>query len=103
MDYLDESNPTPSNRPLPSHENVKNDRRNVKTDEGADWSRTSCWLCHDPIFFTPSWFSAPPGLTLPVGLRPDYWRNEPLYRTDVRDLLHTAAQHEDVVVSEFEK
>ena len=29
------------------------------------------------IFVTPSWFSALPGLTLPVGLRPDYWRNEP--------------------------
>ena len=68
------------------------------------------------------WFSAPPGLTLAVGLPPDYWRIEPLYRTGdiekrpgpkralpsqgrdalLRVLLSTSAQHKDVAVSEFE-
>ena len=42
----------------------------------ADQSHTSCWACDDPIFIAPSWFTAPPGLTLPMGSRPDYWRNE---------------------------
>ena len=69
-----------------------------------------------------SWFSAPPGLALPVESQPDYWRNEllhrgsdierhpgptcalPLRRRDVlvQDVLPTAAQHNDVAGSEFE-
>ena len=36
--------------------------------------------CDDPIFIAPSWFSAPPGLTLPTGAGPIYWRNELLCR-----------------------
>ena len=32
------------------------------------------------IFVNPGWFSAPPGLTPPMGLCADYWRNEPFCR-----------------------
>ena len=58
-----------------------------KKDGAADCSHTSCWLCHDLIFITPSWFSAPPGLALPMGSRPDYWRNELLHRVTSKDIL----------------
>ena len=38
--------------------------REVVTNDWRDenWSHTSCWPCHDPIFITPSWFTAPLGL-----------------------------------------
>ena len=78
--YVGESNSTPSKVRLLSREGVKNDRRDEQTDGPADWSRTASWPCHDPIFVTPSWFSAPLGLALALGSRPDYWRNELLYR-----------------------
>ena len=67
MDYPDESNPTPSDRPLVSHGNVKNDWINEATDEAADWSHTPYWPCHDPIFVTPNGLGAPPVLALLTG------------------------------------
>ena len=123
MTYVGESNSTPSNVRLLSREGVRNDWRDEKTDGAADCSHTSCWPCHDPIFITPSWFSAPRGLALPTGSRPDYWRNELLYRGDdierhpgpkralplrgrdvlVPDVLPTTAQRHDLAGSEFEK
>ena len=36
--------------------------------------------CAEPIFITPSWFSAPPGHALTMGSLPDNWRIELLYR-----------------------
>ena len=107
--------------------NAKNGWRDEKTESqlkgAADCSHTSCWPCDDPIFIAPSWFSAPPGLTLPVGSRPDYWLNELWYRGGdtekhpgpqralrlrgqgilVQVVLPTTAQPCDVVASESEK
>ena len=60
--YVGESNSTPSKVRLLSREGVKNDWRDEQTDGAADWSRTASWPCHDPIFITPSWSSAAPGL-----------------------------------------
>ena len=71
--------------------------------------------CDDPIFIAPSWFSAPPGLTLPTGAGPIYRRNELLCRIGdiernlgpkrgrnvLQDALPSSAQHYDVAVSEF--
>ena len=68
--HVGESNSTPSD--------VRQLSRRQKRVEA--WSHTSCWPCYDPMLISPSWFSAPPGLTLPVGSRPDYWRNGLLYR-----------------------
>ena len=53
----------------------KNDWTNAKTNRSANHPRTS-EPCDDPIFIAPSWFSAPPGLTLSTGAGPDFWRNE---------------------------
>ena len=94
-----------------------------KENQAKNCSRTSCWSCDDPIFIAPSWFSAPPLLTLPTGAGPDHWRNELLYRegdierhpgpkralpsrgrdVPLQDALPTTAQHYDVAVSEFEE
>ena len=65
-----------------SRESIKKDWKNEKTYWATDWSHTSCWPCHDPIFITPSWFSVPHGLSLPKRSRPDCWRNELLYRAN---------------------
>ena len=71
-----------------SREGVKNEWKDEKTDGAVDWSHTSCWPSYDPIFISPSWFSALPGLTLPIGSRPDYLRNELLYRAgDMENIL----------------
>ena len=63
------------------------ERRDEKTENqvsgATDCSHSSCWPCHDPIFITSSWFTAPPGLTLTMGSQPNYWRNELLYRGDI--------------------
>ena len=87
-----------------------------------DCSCTSCRSSDNPIFIAPSWFSAPPGLALPMVTRPDYWRNELLFRACdierhpgpkrtlplrgrdvlVQDVLPTTAQRYDVAVVEFE-
>ena len=75
-----EGNPTPSNVQQLSRDSVKDDWKDATADGAADFSRTSYWPCDDPIFIAPSWFSAPPGLTLPMGSLPDNWRNELLYR-----------------------
>ena len=80
MTYVGEGNSTPSNVRQLSREHVKNDWRDEKTNGAADWSHTSCWPCHDPIFIAPSWSGAPRGFTLPPGAGPDYWRNELLHR-----------------------
>ena len=97
-----------------SDESVENQKKGLR-----DYSHTSCWPCDGSISIAPSWFSAPPGLTL--------WdrdqtavENELLYRADdierlperalplrgrdflVRDVLLTTAQRYDVAVSEFE-
>ena len=61
----------------PASEGVENDWKDGKADEAFDWSHTSCWPCCDPTFMSSSWFNAPP-----MGSRPDYWRNEWLYRAD---------------------
>ena len=45
-------------RPLLSHEDVPTDRKNEATNGAVDWSRTSCWFCHDPFFVTPNWLGA---------------------------------------------
>ena len=73
-------NSTPSNvRQLP-REGVINGWRDETAEGAACCSHTSCWPCADPILTAPSWFSAPPGLALPMESRPDYCRNELLYR-----------------------
>ena len=74
-----------------SREGVK--KKNKWKDETADWSHTSCWPCHDSIFITPSWFSEPPGLALPVGAGPDCWRNELLYRGGDIERHHGPKHH----------
>ena len=117
---------TTSNARMLSHDGDKKKLRDEKTEhqkKAADSFHTSCWLCHDPIFIDPHWFSAPPGLALPMGSRPDYWRKELLYRGGdierntgprralpprgrdvlVQDFLPTTSQRYDVGVSEFEK
>ena len=76
MAFVVESNSTPSDVRQLSREGIKYNWKDGKADEAV----TSSWPCHDPIFITPSWFSAPPGLALPIRSRPDYWRNELLYR-----------------------
>ena len=106
-----------------SREGVRNEWEDEKTKGAVDWSHTSCWLCKDPIFISSSWFSAPPWLTLPVGSRPDCWRNDVLCRAGdiekqagpkralpsrgrgvlIQGMLPTTAQHDDVAVSDFEK
>ena len=78
--YVGESNSTPSDVRQLSREGVKSDWRDEKRDGAADGSHTQCWLCFDPIFISPSWFNAQHGLTLHMGSRPDYWRNELLCR-----------------------
>ena len=88
MTYIGESNSTPSDVKQLSRQGVKNECKEEKTDGPVDWSHTSCWPCHDPIFISPSWSSAPPGLTLPMGPRPDYWRNELLYRAATSRCSH---------------
>ena len=84
--------------------------RTRKTDGAVDWSHTSssCWPCYDPIFTSPSWFSPPPGLTLPVGSskkHPGPKRALPSRGRDVltQVILPTSSQHDDVAVSDFEK
>ena len=71
---------TPSNERRLPPENVNNSWSDEEKDGALDCSYMSCWFRDDPIFIAPSWFSAPLRLTLPVGSRPDYWRNELLYR-----------------------
>ena len=103
--YVGERASTPSNVRRSPHEGVESQLKGA-----ADCS-------------APSWFSAPPGLTLPMGSRPDYWRNELLYRGGnierhsgakralplrgrdvlVQNVLPTTAQRYDVAVSEFVK
>ena len=46
--FVGESNSRPSNVWHLTRDSVKNDWRDEKTDGAADWSTTSCWLCHDP-------------------------------------------------------
>ena len=118
--HVEERVSTPSNvRRLP-RDNVRNGWRDEKTETqpgGApDCSHTSCWSCDDPIIIAPSWFSAPPGVTLPMGSRPHHWRNEfierhpgpkrplPLRGWDVlvQDDLPTTVQRYDVAASESE-
>ena len=103
--YVGESSSTPSIVRQLSREGVKNEWRDEKTDGAADRSHTSCWPCHDPRFITPSWFSAPPGLALPMGSQPDYWQGHPgptcalpLRGRDVlvQAVLPTTAQRYDV-------
>ena len=48
----------------------------LKHGRATDCALPLCWLRHDPVFVAPSWFSAPLGLTLPMGSRPEYWRNK---------------------------
>ena len=69
MSYLSESTSTPSDVRLLSREGVKNEWKDEKTDGAVDWSHTSCWPRHDPIFISPSWFSAPPELTRGIATR----------------------------------
>ena len=75
---------TPSNQRRWPPESVKNswsgEGAENQKDGAPDCSYTSCWSCEGPIFTAPSWFSAPPGLTLLMGSRPDCWRDELLYR-----------------------
>ena len=117
MTYFGESNSTLSL----SRGGVISEWKDEKTDGAVDWRHTSCWPCYCPIFISPSLFSAPLWLTLPVGSRPDYWRNELLYRAvyiekhpgpkrarpsrgrgvQIQDVLPTTAQHDDVAVSDF--
>ena len=84
--YVGEGNSSPSNVRHLSRDSVKNDRRDTQADRAANYSRTSCWSCDDPILIAPSWFSAAPGLTL---AGPDYWRNEILFRGPRRALRNT--------------
>ena len=58
----------------------KNEWKDEKAEGAAESSPHHIGSCHDPIFTAPSWFNAPPGLGLPAGAGPDYWRNELLYR-----------------------
>ena len=67
LTYVNEGNSTLSNVRQLSRDSVRNDWRDAEADRAADYSRTSRWPCDDPIFIAPSWFSAPPGLTLPMG------------------------------------
>ena len=112
---------TPSDARQLSREGVKNDWKDGKADEAVDWSHTSRWPCYDPIFISPR-FNAPPGFTLPTGSRPDYWRNERLYRGGdierhpgpkralpsrgrsglIQDMLPATAQHSDMAALELE-
>ena len=118
--YEGEKDYTTSNVRQLSHESDK-EMRDEKTKkqmkDAADGSHASCWLCHDPIFITLSWFTAPRGLTLTMGSRPDYWRKDLLYgggeiernagpkrAVPARgDALPTAAQRYDVAVTEFQE
>ena len=109
-----------------SHEVEQNKLRDENTENqrkgAADCSHTSCWPCHDPIFITPSWFTAPPGLSLPMGsttllakellyrgggidINPGPKRALPPRGRDVlvQDVLPTTAQLYDVTASEFEE
>ena len=123
MTHLGESNSTPSDVRQLSRESVRNHWKDEETDGTVDWSHAECWPCHNPIFISPSWSSAPLGLALPMGSRSDFWRNELLYRAVdierhpgpkralpsrgrgvlIQDILPTTAEHDDVAVSEFEK
>ena len=58
--------------------------------ELADCSQASRWPDDEPIFVMPSWFSEPPGLTLPLRSKADHWRNELLNRAS--DIENTPAQ-----------
>ena len=60
--YVGESTATPSDVRQLSREGVRNDWRDEITDKAVDCSHTSCWPCHDPVFISPTWFSAPPRL-----------------------------------------
>ena len=64
--YVEESNSTPANVPQLTHETVRNDWRDEMTDVAVGWLHTSSRPSHDPICSAPSWFSAPPGLTLQI-------------------------------------
>ena len=68
--HVGEGSSTPSNVRQLSRDSVKNDRRGCKLLPQV------MLACNDPIFIAPSWFSAPPGLTVPTGAGPDYRRNE---------------------------
>ena len=102
---------------------VRSVSKGGKAEEAADCSLTPSWPRRDPTFIAPSWFSAPPGLALPAGSRPDYWRNELLYRGGdvenhpgperallfrkrnvlLQEVASTIALRCDVAVSGFEK
>ena len=97
---------TPSNEQRLRPEKVENSRCWEETKNQRDGA--SAWPCADPIFITPSWFSAPPRLALLMGSLPDNWRNELRFlREDetslVQDVVPTTAQRYDGPVAEFEK
>ena len=64
---------------LAENKSTSSDVRQSKTDGAVDRSQTSCWPWYDHIFM---WCSAPRGVTQPVRSRPDFWRNELLYRAN---------------------
>ena len=55
-------------------------RENDEARRAADSALPLSWSRHEPVFVVPSGFTTPPGLALPMGSRPEYWRNELLYR-----------------------
>ena len=113
--YVQGGLPTPSDeRRLPPE-----DEKNSESYEGTENQRSgvSDWFWGDPIFVTPSWFSAPPGLALPIRWLLDDWRKDLLYRAgDIKrhpehkralswrggDVLVLAQRH-DGAVADFEK
>ena len=53
MTHAGESNSMPSKVRQMSRDSVKTDRRDAKADGTADYLRTSCRPCDDPIFIAP--------------------------------------------------
>ena len=112
---------TPSDERRLHPEKVNNSRCSEETQNQRDGA--SDWPCADPIFTTPSWFSASPSLALPTGSLPDNWRNELLHRAGdtkrhpgpksvlslrgrdvlVQDVLFTSVQRCDGAVAEVRK
>ena len=72
---------------------VKNERIDEKAEGAAGRSLTSRRSRHDPIFIDPGWFSAPPGLALPAGSGPDYWRSELCIDTSWTPIAHSFCEY----------
>ena len=71
--------------------NTVDDMKKRKKHGASDCSYTSCWSCAEPIFITPSWFSAPWARHCLSGSHAS-WRTRNIVQVTSKDLLDRNAR-----------